>query len=165
MIRSFLLAIGIAAALFGHAAAAPAANQASAKFIKDAIEGNLAEIAVGKLAQTKGNSEGVRSFGAMLEKDHSEANQKAISVANQLGVTSPSEPNKKQKALYDKLSKLSGDAFDREFVKAMIADHKKDIREFEKAAKKAGDPAAAFAQETLPTLQKHLDTAQSLAKA
>jgi putative membrane protein len=46
----------------------------------------------------------------------------------------------------------------------MVQDHKKDISEFEKEAKKKNDPAASFANETLPTLRKHLETAQSLTK-
>jgi putative membrane protein len=65
--------------------------------------------------------------------------------------------------VYDRLSKLSGDNFDREFAKAMVDDHKNDIREFEKEAKKKNDPAAEFANQTLPTLRKHLEMAQSLA--
>jgi putative membrane protein len=44
----------------------------------------------------------------------------------------------------------------------MVKDHKKEIAEYRKAAKKQGDPAGAYASETLPTLQKHLETAQSL---
>lgn len=160
MIRKILLGI-IAAAFTGSLSAAWAADTASQKFIKEAIQGNLAEVAVGKLAQEKGKSDGVRSFGQMLVTDHSAANQKATNVANTLGVTPPTEPNKKQKATYDKLAKLSGDAFDREFAKAMVNDHKKDIKEFEKESK-ANDSAAAFAKETLPTLHKHLETAQSV---
>jgi putative membrane protein len=70
-------------------------------------------------------------------------------------------PNSKQKAMYDKMSKLSGDSFDREFAKHMVADHKKDIKDYEKAAKK-NDAAGAYAKEALPTLHKHLETAQSL---
>ena len=58
-----------------------ASDKASEKFIKDAIQGNLAEVAVGKLAQQKGASQGVRSFGAMLVSDHGAANEKAMSVA------------------------------------------------------------------------------------
>ena len=162
MIRKILLGI-IAAAFAGSLSGAWGADTASQKFIKEAIQGNLAEVAVGKLAQDKGKSDGVRSFGQMLATDHSAANQKATTVANTLGVTPPTEPNKKQKTTYDKLAKLSGDAFDREFAKAMVQDHKKDIKEFEKEAKKSDDPAAAFAKETLPTLHKHLETAQSLA--
>jgi hypothetical protein len=43
----------------------------------------------------------------------------------------------------------------------MVADHKKDIKEYEKAAKKQ-DAVGNYAKETLPALRNHLDTAQSL---
>jgi putative membrane protein len=66
----------------------------------------------------------------MLQQDHSAANDKAESVAQSVGMTPPTEPNKKQKADYDKLSKLSGDRFDRDFVNHMVVDHKKDIKEY-----------------------------------
>ena len=59
------------------------------------------------------------------------------------------------------MSKLSGDRFDREFAKHMVTDHKKDIKDYEKEAKK-NDAAGAYAKEALPTLKKHLETAQSL---
>ena len=105
-------------------------------------------------------------FGKVLElvTDHTAANQRATAVAGQMGVTPPSEPNKQQKAVYDRLSKLSGDAFDRQFVKHMVDDHKKDVAEYQKEAKRRNDPAAGYASETLATLQQHLQTAQSLAK-
>jgi putative membrane protein len=164
MFKTKILGIAVAAALLGGLSAAGAADKASEKFLKEAVEGNLAEVEVGKLAQQKGESEGVKSFGSQLEKDHSAANQKATTLANQLGVTPPSEPNKKQKAVYDKLSKLSGPAFDKAFAKAMVDDHKEDIRAFEKQSKKKNDPTAGFANEILPDLRKHLEMAQSLAK-
>jgi putative membrane protein len=46
----------------------------------------------------------------------------------------------------------------------MVKDHKKEIASYEKASKKQNDPAAGYASDTLPTLQKHLQTAQSLAR-
>jgi putative membrane protein len=147
MIRNWILGIAAAAALASSATTASAADEGSQKFIKEAIEGNLAEIAVGKLAQEKGQSEGVRSFGAQLVANHTAANEKAAKIANSIGVTPPTASNKKQQAVYDKLSKLSGD---RRFAKAMVKDHKKDIREFEKEAKKKNDPAADFANEYRP---------------
>jgi putative membrane protein len=155
--------LGLVAAVVLSISGALAADKASQKFMTEVMQGNLAEIAVGKLAQQKGQSEGVRSFGSMLVSDHSAANEKAMSVAQGLGVSPPNEPSKKQKAVYDRLSKLSGESFDHEFAKAMVEDHKNDIREFEKEAKKKNDPAAEFANETLPTLRKHLEMAQSLA--
>ena len=63
--------------------------------------------------------------------------------------------------MHDKLAQLSGDAFDKEFAKDMVEGHKKVIKEFEEQANGSGD-VANFAKETLPTLQKHLETVQSL---
>jgi putative membrane protein len=142
--------------------AAWAADKKDQTFIKDAIEGNLAEVQIGKLAQDKGQSDPVKSFGQMLVTDHSDANQKATAVANQIGVTPPTEPNAKQKALYNKMSKLSGAAFDQQFAKEMVQDHKQDIQKYQQEAKKQNDPVGDYANQALPTLQKHLQQAQSL---
>src|SRR4051812_7432342 len=103
MIGKLLLSVGLAATV-ACASPAYAQDKASRKFIQEAIEGNLAEVQVGRLAQQKGQSEGVKSFGQMLATDHGQANQKAIQVASQVGVAPPTEPNAKQKKVYDKLS-------------------------------------------------------------
>jgi putative membrane protein len=159
------LAVGAGlAALLAFASASFAQDTASQKFLKEAIEGNLAEVQMGQLAQKNGSNDGVRSFGQVLEKDHSEANQQATAAASSLGVTPPTAPNSKQKAAYERMSKLSGANFDREFVKHMVEDHKKDIKDYDKASKQ-GDAAGTYAKEALPTLRTHLDTAQSLSAA
>ena len=158
-----VLGIAFAAALLGGVSAAGAADKASEKFLKEAMEGNLAEVQIGQLAQQKGENADVKNFGSQLEKDHSAANEKAKTIASQMGVTPPTEHGKKEKAVYEKLSKLSGAAFDRAFAKAMVDDHKKEISKFEKQAKKKDDPTAGFANEILPDLRKHLEMAQSLA--
>jgi putative membrane protein len=158
-----LTILAVTAALLGSVTAASAASsKADQTFLKDAIEGNLAEVQMGQLAQKNGQSDAVKSFGQMLVTDHTAANQKAMDVAKQMGVTSPTEPNAKQKAMFDKMSKMSGAEFDKAFAKEMVADHKKDIKMFQKEAGKKNDPAAEFASNTLPTLQKHLDAAQKL---
>jgi putative membrane protein len=131
------------------------------EFLSDAVQANLAEISVGELAVKKGKSEDVRSYGQMLVTDHSGANAKATALAMKHDVTAPTEPKADAKAMHDKLAKLSGDAFDKEFARDMVEGHKKVIQEFEEQAKGSGD-VANFAKDTLPTLQKHLATAQSL---
>jgi putative membrane protein len=159
MRTSVAYAIAITTTLWvGPAHAADVASQA---FIKDAIEGNLAAVQVGKLAQERGQSEQVRSFGRTLEQDHADANQQATAVAGALGVSPPTQPDDKQRSFYDQLSKLSGRDFDRHFVTRMIADHEADVRKFESEARK-GDEAANYAKQALPTLRKHLLTAQTL---
>ena len=149
------------AALVGSSMIAGAQDRASQSFLTKAIEGNYAEVQMGELAQKNGQSADVKSFGQMLQSDHAAANEKALDVARGLGVNAPSGPNAKQKADYEKMAKMSGPAFDKAFAQHMVADHKKDIAEYQKEAKKQ-DAAGKYASDSLPVLQKHLQTAQSL---
>lgn len=160
MKRVILLA-GLAAVAMSPAIAQDRAGKASQKFLTEAIEGNYAEVQMGELAEKNGQSAGVKAFGKMLAADHADANKKALDAAKSLGMTPPRGPNAKQKASYDKMARMSGTAFDKAFAKDMVADHKKDIRAYETASKKQ-DAAAQYAREALPTLHKHLDSAQSL---
>jgi putative membrane protein len=141
--------------------AASAKDKPSEAFLKKAIEGNYAEVSMGDLAQKNGQSDGVKSFGKMLSTDHAAANQKAMDAAKGMGVNPPSGPNAKQKADYDKMSKMSGASFDKMFATHMVADHQKDIAEYKKEAK-TKDAAGEYASGQIDTLQKHLDTAKSL---
>jgi putative membrane protein len=158
-------AVAVALVFAGAAAHAQSkASSASQTFITEAIQGNLAEVEMGKLAQTNGASESVRTFGRMLEQDHAVANQKAIQAAQSLGVTPPTAPSQKQKADHDHMAKMTGAQFDSAFIKDMVADHKKDVSDYQNAAK-GNDAAATYAKDALPTLQKHLSTAESLSRA
>ena len=91
---SFALAAGAAQAQTtmqkSGQAQSQTADRASRSFITNAIESNIAEINVGKLAQEKGKSDAVKNFGKMLVDDHTAANEKAIAAARDLGVTPPS---------------------------------------------------------------------------
>ena len=63
----------------------------------------------------------------------------------------------------NKLSTLSGDAFDREYISMMVKDHEKDVKEFEKVSTKAKDAdVRAFAAKTLPTLREHLQQVRDI---
>jgi len=97
----------------------------------------------------------------MLVDDHTASNTKATSIAQANGVTPPTEPKAADKKKYDELKKLSGAEFDRAFKQAMVEGHKQAIAKFETVSK-GNDDIAKFAQDTLPTLRKHLETAQSL---
>jgi len=143
------------------ASPALAADSASQTFLKKAIEGNFAEIQMGKLAQQNGQNDSVKQYGQMLSDDHAAANQKAMDAAKSMGVPPPDGPNAKQKADYDKMAKMTGDHFDRDFAKHMVADHEKDIAEYKKEAKQA-DAAGGYAKGQIDVLQKHLDSAKSL---
>lgn len=71
----------------------------------------------------------------------------------------PTGPNAKQKADYDKSSKMSGAAFDKMFAAHMVADQ--DVADYKKEAKMK-DAAGEYASGQIDILQKHPDTAKSL---
>jgi putative membrane protein len=156
--------------------ATPAADQADHQqhagsaaadttFMKKAADGGMAEVALAKLAQTKSSNAEVKAFAEKLEQDHTKANDELKTLAQSKNVTLPSTMSKMHQAKEDKLSKLSGAAFDRAYIADMLADHKKDVAEFERQSTQATDPdVKAFAAKTLPTLKDHLQQVQQLSK-
>src|SRR4051812_32610519 len=135
-------------------ASVPAANQ---KFAMKAAQGGIAEVELGKLAQEKAQSQEVKSFAARMVKDHSSANDKLKQIASKDGIQLPTEMDKSDQKLHDKLSKLSGAKFDEEYMSHMVSDHKKDVKEFQHEAQSArSDDIKQFASDTLPTLREHL---------
>jgi putative membrane protein len=136
------------------------------KFVKEAAQGGLAEVELGKLAQDKGSSEQVKSFGKRMVDDHGKANDELQTLAKNKNITLPNDLDAKDKALKDRLSKLSGAQFDRAYMSAMLRDHRKDISEFRTESNSGHDPdVKAFAAKTLPTLEDHLKLAQQTEKA
>ena len=156
-----ILATSVTALLVASASPGVAAPSPQ-DFIKDAIQGDNSEIMLGQLAQQKGGSDKVKSFGQMLVDDHTKAKQEASDVAGKLGVQPPADPAQEAKDENAKLSKMSGDDFDKEFASYMVKDHLKDIAMFQDEAKADQGPAGQLAGKTVPTLEKHLKVAQSL---
>ncbi len=134
------------------------------KFMKEAAQGGASEVELGQLAQQKAESPDVKAFGQRMVDDHTKANDQLKQVASEKGVTLPSQPDAKDKAEKTRLEKMSGAQFDKAYMNYMVADHKKDVADFQKEASHANDPDVKnFAQSTLPTLQSHLQQAESIA--
>jgi putative membrane protein len=138
-------------------------SAADQSFVKKAGAGGIAEVELGKLATEKASSDDVKKFGQRMVDDHSKANDQLKQLASQKGVNLPSDLEAKDKALKDHLSKLSGEQFDRAYMKNMVRDHTKDVAEFRKESKSAKDnDLKNFASQTLPTLEDHLKQAKSI---
>lgn len=147
----------------GPGRSADASQSMDHAFIMKAAEGGLAEVQLGQLAQQNAQSQDVKDFGQRMVTDHTKANDDLKQVAQQEGITVPTELKGHEKAEYDRLSKLHGDAFDKAYSKLMVTDHKKDVAEFQREANSGSDPQVkSFASQTLPTLQEHLQMAEKL---
>jgi putative membrane protein len=134
-------------------------------FLHKASEGGMAEVQMGQLAAQKGNSNEVKQFGQKMVEDHSRLNDQMKPIADNLGVSAPKHLNKNDQAEYDKLSGLSGDAFDQEYITEMVKDHRKDLHEFrrEEVATSNADLKAAVGQAE-QVISQHFSMIQSLAQ-
>jgi putative membrane protein len=132
------------------------------RFIKEAAAGGMMEVELGKMAAGKAANDKVKEFGRRMQEDHGKANDQLKSLASDKGVEIPKALEGKHKTTVDRLSKLSGEEFDRQYMRAMIDDHKEDLRKFEREAEKGKDSQVKqFASKHVPILKKHLELAEA----
>ena len=164
---AMLGAAGFPAAQGGAGTAAKTGNVKSdgntKTFLTHAAQDGEAEIELGKSAQTKAADAKVKDFGARMQKDHGNANAELRAIIAKKGMAVPGGPGP-HAALKNQLDKLQGAAFDQAYMKAMVDDHTKAVREFEMAAKSTDADVKGFAEKTLPTLREHLRMAQEIQK-
>jgi len=140
--------------------------QGDSKFVKEASEGGLAEVQLAQLAQQKAQNQAVKDFAQHMISDHTKANDelKAMAAGENMAVSTSLSVS--DSALKVKLEALSGAAFDKSYMSAMMKDHQNDIAAFEKEAKRGENPKIkSFAAKTLPTLRDHLSMAEKAAAA
>lgn len=144
--------------------ATPAVSESEREFMKEAADGGMTEVKLGELATKQAKDPDVKQFGQMMIDDHSKANEQLKQLASNKGVDLPNEISQKHQEMYDRLSKLEGDEFDKAYIADMLEDHKKDVAKFQEEAQSATDPQVKeFAANTLPVLQKHLESVQKIA--
>jgi putative membrane protein len=134
-------------------------------FVMEAAIGGLMEVQAGQIAQQNATSQRVKDFGGMMVTDHSKANDELRSYAAGHGITLPdSLPADKQKHI-NAMKTMKGTSFDKHYVGMMVDDHQKDVAKFKKESTGANDAQLKqWAGNTLPVLQKHLDSIQAIKK-
>ena len=160
-IRPALIAASVSLAFAAGAVAAQTLSHRDVKFVQEVAADGLAEVELGKLAQQKAIHAEVQDFAKTMVEDHTNANAELKTIAQANGIQLPGGMDKKHQKLMDKLQKLEGGDFDREYMEHMVRDHKHDVKAFRKEAKaKEDSPVKVFAANTLPTLEGHLVAAQ-----
>jgi putative membrane protein len=145
-------------------APAPRTGNTDADFVGDMIADGQAEVDLAKMAQQKAASKPVKDFAAQMVRDHTKAAAELKTVATQAKVDlSRHHDMDHGKDVRERLSKLSGREFDREYMQAMIDDHEKAVDQVEDKAERAdSDHVKQWAAKTLPTLKKHLEQAKQI---
>ncbi len=138
-------------------------RSADMSFAVKAAQGGAAEVQLGQLAASKSSRPDVKAFGQKMVDDHTKVNDDLAAVAQKENATLPRTMTAKNQSEYNRMQNLSGDAFDRAYVARMVKDHEQDVKEFQKEVAKGKDPLIkAFASQTLPVLQSHLDIIKSI---
>jgi putative membrane protein len=143
--------------------AAPTTAQADTAFAHKAAVGGMAEVELGKMAAEKGNDPKVKDFGNMMVTDHGKANDELKRIAASKNMELPAALDAKHQQLSDSLGKLSGKAFDRAYVNAMVEGHQQTLELLQSEAANGTDAdLKAFAAKTAPVVQMHLTKIQQV---
>jgi putative membrane protein len=141
----------------------PAVDKA---FVKKALEGNIGEIEMGKLALQKSNDDQVKQFAQRMVDDHGKMQDQLKPAAEQMGVKVPDGPSKGQMKSMDKMKALSGDAFDQAYIKDMVKDHKGDDSDFKMEAQSTQNPQLKqLVMQSDQTIESHLQQIEQIAKS
>jgi len=133
------------------------------EFLVDQAEINLAEIEIGKLAQTKSTNPEVKKFGKMLVDEHTKSASEVSALAKAKNFTLPTSLTEEGQEEYNKLNEKSGVDFDKKFADMMIDGHEKAIKKLDKAAKDANDQEVrTWASTNIAGLTAHLEHAKLL---
>lgn len=141
-------------------------SKADSNYLRAMANTNLAEIEAGKLAQSKTKNSQVRDYAQHMIDDHTKGLSEVQKVAQAKGVKLPTEPDAKHKEMMKKLSAMSGDQFDRQYMaQGGVRDHRQADAMLKKAQTQASDPDVKSLAKTMEgTVDQHLKLAEQMSK-
>lgn len=167
LVATLFVVAGVAAAQSGPSQ--PALDDPAIVGIFDAA--NTWDIETGSLAESKASRATVKSYGAMLARDHRGVRQQGRDLAQKLGVTptpvAADFPLKKaHEETMTKLRSLSGDAFDKAFLQHEVDFHRAVIDAINTTLMPAIQNAEvkALVQKVAPAFEAHMRQAEQLLK-
>jgi putative membrane protein len=158
VIRSLAAAVILLALTTAPAAhaATPELNAQDKAYLQAAHQANLAEIAAGKLAESKGSSQQVKDLGAMMVTGHTQLDAALSKVATATKVSLPAAPNPEQQAMQAKLASAPSGEFDAMYVSGQIVGHAAAMRLGATEAAEGADAAVKrAAADAAPVVVRH----------
>ena len=138
----------------------------TADFVKEAAMSDMTEIAASKLGQERGNAE-EKTFAGEMIADHGKTSTelKGLVSSGNVKAEIPNALDSSSQSKVDKLKNAKPADFSSDFDSMQVSAHKDAVSLFERYAKGGENPKLKdWAGKTLPTLQHHLEMAQSLGK-
>lgn len=164
---AFLLAVLLfSVAPMSLAEEPPAMSDRDREFVQIAMDSNARELQLSMRAREKARSDTVREFAVTMIDEHGRKGEELAQFSRRMNAAG-GPPHKRQdrsvRAMMNELDHLEGASFDRGYMEAMVNDHKKAVRLYEREARGARDAQLKeFAQATLPALRRHLQMALTI---
>ncbi|MGE8146840.1 DUF4142 domain-containing protein [Pseudomonas frederiksbergensis] len=143
--------------------ASSAFAQSPADFINDASAKGMADIEASRLAHQKTESKEVKDYTVVVINDLTTANQHLAKIAKKLDlpVAPREEVIDKSKTMIPEVK--DGPTFDQAYAASQVQNTQAAIDQIQQEAQTTDVPEIkAFAEETLPKLQNHLQMAKAL---
>ena len=136
------------------------------RFIGNSASAARMNIELGRIAQRRSADNRVKQFGRRMIDDHQKAERDLMDVASARDITVPPGMTPTHRYLVGQVAPLSGDEFDREYVRVMVGEHLGLVREYDDESRNALDlHVRDFAEQNLSILRDHLQKARSLSDA
>ncbi|MDX2232750.1 MAG: DUF4142 domain-containing protein [Leptolyngbyaceae cyanobacterium bins.349] len=138
-------------------------NASDRQFMVRAAQSDMTEIMTSQMALQRASSNQVKSYAQMMIKHHTTSSNQLKPLAQQKGVTLPTDIGVDNKALVNQLSKLNGKAFDQAYMAGQVQSHTKTEAEYRRQLKEGQDAdVKAFASRFLPVVAEHRQMAQNM---
>ncbi len=133
------------------------------KFLMNAAEINLEEIALGKLAVQKGRDAEVKTMGQMLIDHHTKAQADLTGLASRKSIAVPMAATEDVQDAIKNMNDKTGLDFDKDYCDRVVRAHKDAISKFENMANNNESDAEikSWASGMLPDLRSHLQSAET----
>ena len=131
-------------------------------FVNEAATSDMFEIQSSKLAAERTSGD-VQSFANQMVTDHTKTTADLKGLAPAAKVTRPTQMTNAQQKMLDKLKGLKGKDFAKQYMDDQVSAHKQAVSLFQRYGNGGdNDALKGWANQTLPTLQHHLDMAQGI---
>lgn len=142
------------------------AQAADPLFVQSAAQSNIYEIGASRLAVESAQSQEVKDFAQKIIDDHTKSTAQLIQVTQDLGIRPTADNTDAQQLMLNYLGTLEGAEFETAYLEQQVVAHEAAVGLFEIAlATVQEQQLKAFAKQTLPVLEEHLQMAQELMQA
>ena len=154
---SFALSSAVLALSASTSYAQNSFSAADKAFVAKVSQGGMFEVELAKVAETKATTQDLKDQANTEEHDHTLVGDKLKSIMEANGMQFPTALNAEFQARLDKLSALSGAAFDAAYLKTMEEIHHIDGAAFKQESTAGSNPdLKSFAAETYRIVLRHL---------